>query len=58
VLRQQQYPLSQFMTAGIPIAEKMRVLREIIDGELPIYLCGKPLRTPRASFCAACGAPA
>jgi len=25
---------------------------------LPCQACGKPLRTPRASFCAACGAPA
>jgi hypothetical protein len=24
----------------------------------PCEACGKPLRTPKASFCAACGAPA
>lgn len=36
------YALREFMNSGIPIAEKIRVVREIKDGRMPVYLHGEP----------------
>lgn len=53
--------------AALDLYEMMTGLREtninaifhhrISDYGPPCFSCGKPLRTPKASFCAACGAP-
>lgn len=55
------------LDAALDLYEEMTGLREtnisaifhhrIADHGPPCTTCGKPLRTPRASFCAACGTP-
>lgn len=36
------YAFREFLNSGIPVAEKVRVIREINDGRMSVYVRGKP----------------
>src|SRR5690349_15306513 len=60
VMRQQLAPVRELYASftGLPDADAHAILQHALALYGPqCGVCGKPLRTPRAALCAACGAP-